>query len=139
MLFYILFSTSLYSQNTWELLSELKMEEKYNKDLGFNIESPVFSDAVKKLEGSKICLSGYIFDISEDHFYLAKNETSTSFVCGRAHLNPSEIIEINKIKFKNSTKLKVGQRLEVCGNLYLSNDIIKYVPYNLKNATIKRL
>lgn len=135
--FFFCFLTDIHSQGTWDTLNDLKTEEKYNKELGITIQCPVFSQRVKRMDGSVICLTGFVMDITNKYIYLVKQKTSINITCGRLQMNPSEVVELKNYVYKGRQKIKIGQKIKAYGFLSLSNDMVNFVPYALIKPNIE--
>uniref|UniRef100_UPI004047E809 hypothetical protein n=1 Tax=Roseivirga sp. TaxID=1964215 RepID=UPI004047E809 len=40
-------------ENTWKTLAKISIEKRFDEILNYDIEYPIFSEAVKKLDGTK--------------------------------------------------------------------------------------
>lgn len=47
-------------ESPWNILSKLTFEQTYYEEMGFNIDTPVISEALKNLDGQTIDVSGYM-------------------------------------------------------------------------------
>jgi hypothetical protein len=50
-------------ENAWMTLSKISFQKEYDELLGFKVDKPVFSEAVKKLDGETIRIKGYIVPV----------------------------------------------------------------------------
>lgn len=121
--------------NTWQTLSLVTFDRKFDEMLGFDIEVPRFSAAVKKLEGQEVTLQGYILPLegrrSQKYFIFSAYPYNLCYFCGGA--GPETVAEVyakSSIKYTN-------KRITLKGKLFLNNsgDIDKMF-YGLHNAQI---
>jgi hypothetical protein len=117
----------------WALLQQITFENKYNELYGFEMESPLFSKRMKKLEGQKMCFEGNVLDTIDNIVFLSKEKSEIYFLCGRGKMDPTKIISVFLIK--NEAKFNINEKIKVCGKLKLDSNIDK-TPYNLIEAKI---
>lgn len=84
------------SMNTWQVLAKVAYKKAYDDLLGIAVDKPIFSQDVRKLEGSRIRLSGYIIPTdgfkSHKEFVFSAFPYSSCFFCGQA--GPETVVEI---------------------------------------------
>ncbi len=82
--------------NTWQVLAKVAYKKAYDDLLGIAVDKPIFSQDVRKLEGSRIRLSGYIIPTdgfkSHKEFVFSAFPYSSCFFCGQA--GPETVVEI---------------------------------------------
>ncbi|GAA5221764.1 hypothetical protein GCM10025777_23940 [Membranihabitans marinus] len=110
-----------YSQaKGWDQLSDIKIEKKYNEFLGFEMDIPIFSPAVQKLEGSTITLEGFIIPTagykSHSEFIFSALPYNLCYFCGGA--GPETVMEVKASKPIEYTAEKIVLR----GKLHLNAD-----------------
>lgn len=133
----VLFSvtSTLFSQKkvSWNDLAQVTFRNVYNVNYDDYFLKPTFDTSIKTLEGSKIKITGYFLDFSseDDQFLLlSRNPMSSCFFCGGS--GPESVVEVI---FKNNTKYKTDQIVEVIGVLELNDDDVDHCNYILKDAT----
>jgi hypothetical protein len=88
-------STLAQTQNFWQTLAEVGFHSKTDKN-GYTVEKPIFSSTLKKWNGKKIKLKGYVIPVSEigdqDKFILSALPFNVCYYCGAA--GPETVIEV---------------------------------------------
>ena len=82
--------------NTWKTLGKITFKKKYDEMLGFKVDVPVFSPAVKALEGKEVTIRGYIIPVegykSHNEFIFSAYPYNMCFFCGGA--GPETVMEV---------------------------------------------
>lgn len=121
-------------ENAWKTLAKITYEKKYDELLGFKVDLPVFSKAVKKLEGQVIEISGYIVPIegyrSHTEFILSAYPYNMCFFCGGA--GPETVMEV----FASDPVKYTAERITIRGKLLLNSDDINRLFYIMINAEL---
>jgi hypothetical protein len=82
--------------NTWQTLSLVTFDSKFDEMLGIDIQVPKFSPAVKKIEGQTIELQGYILPLegkrSQKYFIFSAYPYNLCYFCGGA--GPESVAEV---------------------------------------------
>ncbi|WP_299901688.1 hypothetical protein [uncultured Aquimarina sp.] len=132
----VLFSvtSTLFSQKkvSWNDLAQVTFRNVYNVNYDDYFLKPTFDTSVEALEGTKIKLTGYFLDFSseDDQFLLlSRNPMSSCFFCGGS--GPESVVEVI---FKNNTKYKTDQIVEIIGVLELNDDDVDHCNYILRDA-----
>jgi len=124
----------LFGQNYWHTLSEVSYKSRYDAQIGFALDYPVFSQQIKQLEGKQITLKGYQVPLKElmgkQHFVLSSLPFSECFFCGAA--GPETVIEIKLI----GTFVQTEALISVRGTLKLNDSQPGALMYCLENAKI---
>ncbi len=118
--------------NLWKTLSKITFEKKYDDLLGFKVDVPVFSDAIKALEGEIVEVSGYIVPVegykSHNEFVFSAYPYNMCFFCGGA--GPETVMEVSATEaVKYST-----ERIVLRGKLLLNSDNINRLMYIMTDA-----
>lgn len=133
LLFFLFISSSGFVQekNLWNVLADVSFLEKKDK-AGYVIETPVFGMHLKKLQGQKIMLKGYIIPLQElagqSKFMLSSLPFNLCYFCGAA--GPETVVEVEskeKIKF-------VTKQVQMEGILILNDKDPDHHIYILKSA-----
>lgn len=120
--------------NQWKVLAKVEIETKFDEVLNFEIEHPIFSEEVKKLNGKKITLEGWMIPLDElrgeNYFVLSSLPFANCFFCGGA--GPETVAEIfSKKEIKYTEK-----RIKVSGILQINADDPLRLMYILNDAQI---
>lgn len=133
-LLFILNGTALtaQSENLWKTLSKITYKKEYDELLGFKVDKPVFSDQVKKLEGKKVTIRGYIIPVegykSHKEFVFSAFPYNMCFFCGGA--GPETVMEVYAAKPVEFTQEPVTLQ----GILKLNSEDINRLMYVLEEA-----
>lgn len=122
---------------TWKHLAEVDFEERFTEEVGTYVPYPIFRPSVKRIEGKKVEIEGYIIPVEETGeesiIVLSANPFSACFFCGMA--GPETIMDIKlKKKFKN--KFKQDDILTFRGKLRLNDTDLYYLNYILEEAEL---
>jgi hypothetical protein len=122
-------------ENTWKTLSKVAIEKRFDELLNYEIEYPIFSDVVKKLNGTKITVEGWMIPLDElrgeNYFVLSSLPFANCFFCGGA--GPETVMEIfSKVQIDYTEK-----RISVTGILTINADDPLRLMYILNDAQIK--
>jgi hypothetical protein len=122
-------------ENTWKTLAKISIEKRFDEVLNYEIEYPIFSDAVKKLNGTKISVEGWMIPLDElrgeNYFVLSSLPFANCFFCGGA--GPETVMEVfSKDKIDYTEK-----RIIVTGTLTINADDPLRLMYILNDAQIK--
>lgn len=121
--------------NTWQTLSLVTFDLKFDEMLGMDIQVPKFSPAVKKLQGKTIELQGYILPLegkrTQKYFIFSAYPYNLCYFCGGA--GPETVAEVYcKTPIKYTTKM-----IKIRGTLSMnsSGDLDKMI-YTLTNVQL---
>ncbi|PIQ46974.1 MAG: hypothetical protein COW03_17650 [Cytophagales bacterium CG12_big_fil_rev_8_21_14_0_65_40_12] len=122
-------------ENTWKTLAKISIEKRFDELLNYDIEYPIFSEAVKKLNGTKISVEGWMIPLDElrgeNYFVLSSLPFANCFFCGGA--GPETVMEVfSKDKIDYTEK-----RIIVTGTLTINTDDPLRLMYILNDAQIK--
>lgn len=97
---------------------------------------PIFSEAVKQLEGKLITIEGYAIplDPSGNQIVLSANPYSACFFCGKA--SPASIMSV--LFSKQQKGLKTDDFITVTGRLQLNSTDTSQPYYTLEHATLDK-
>ncbi len=119
--------------NTWQTLSLVTFDYKFDEMMGMDMQIPKFSKAVKNLEGKEITLQGYILPLegkrTQKYFIFSAYPYNLCYFCGGA--GPESVAESYcKEPIKYTTKMitvKGKLRLNSSGDLdkmmYILTDV----------------
>ncbi|MFK8057515.1 MAG: hypothetical protein AB8F78_15425 [Saprospiraceae bacterium] len=117
----------------WPTLARVSFTKEYDELLGLKVDKPVFSKAVKELDGKKITLRGYVIPTegykSHKEFVFSAYPYSMCFFCGGA--GPETVIEV----FATEPIEYSAEAVEVTGILRLNGDDPNALMYRLEEAT----
>ena len=129
---------SLFAQNDptpdlWRTLADVRFSKVLDKEFGYHVSYPVFSEEIKDLDGKEIIVRGYIIPLEEDlgYFALSAFPYQSCFFCGNAGMET--VMEVYPKKEFDYTPKAV----RVKGRLRLNNeDMIDHLMYILEDAEI---
>lgn len=102
--------------NYWEVLSKVDVIKSYDQMLGYEVDIPIFHEAIKELEGERISLTGYMMPVDSkrsDYILLSSLPYANCFFCGGA--GPETVVEVNLMEEISYTKklIKIEGYLEL--------------------------
>lgn len=125
-------SVQAQSDNVWKSLSKITYRKEYDELMGFKIDKPVFSDAIKSMEGKTITVKGYIIPVegykSHKEFIFSAFPYSMCFFCGGA--GPETVMEVSA---KEAVKYTTEQ-ITLTGTLRLNSDDINRLMFKIDHA-----
>ena len=120
--------------NLWQTLAKITYEKKFDELLGFKVDVPVFSKAIKDLEGEIVEVSGYIVPVegykSHSEFVFSAYPYNMCFFCGGA--GPETVMEVTSTEPVKYTT----ERVRLRGRLTLNNEDINRLMYVLEEAEL---
>ena len=118
----------------WKTLSKITYKKEYDEFMGFKIDKPVFSDAVKALDGTEVSIKGFIIPVegykSHTEFVFSAFPYNMCFFCGGA--GPETVMEVyatRPIEYQ-------AEAITLKGTLRLNADDINRLMYSLEDAVI---
>lgn len=124
----------LKKKSMWKTLSKITYKKKYDELMGFKIDIPVFSDQIKKLDGTEVTIKGYIIPVegykSHKEFILSAFPYNMCFFCGGA--GPETVMEVEAVEGVEYTAEKVLLK----GKLKLNDSDIDRLMYLLEDAVL---
>ncbi len=119
----------------WQLLGKIKFKQVYSEREGGLISAPVFSGALKEMEGKEVIILGYYlpFDMpAKNQMIISFNPYASCFFCGGG--GPESIVEV---ELKESIpKLKVDELVRVKGKLKFNDSDWNRMIFIIENAEI---
>lgn len=130
---FVVSSTSMKGQSEiWKTLAKISYTKQYDAVMGFKIDKPVFSEAIKSLEGKTITVKGYIIPTdgykSHKEFVYSAFPYSQCFFCGGA--GPETVMEVEAkepIKF-------TAESIVLKGKLHLNDSDINRLMFKITDA-----
>jgi hypothetical protein len=121
------------SQNFWHILAEVGFQTRKDAS-GVIVETPVFSKNLKKYDGKKIKLKGFIIPVNEvgdqNKFMLSSLPFNICYFCGAA--GPETVIEVES---DDSMRFN-SKAIWVEGTLYLNDSDPDHHMYVLRSAQL---
>ena len=121
----------------WKTLSKITFKKQYDEMLGFKVDVPVFSDAVKQFEGKEIEIKGYIIPVEgykgHKEFIFSAFPYNLCFFCGGA--GPETVMEVyakDEIEY-------IAEAVYLKGTLELNDSDINRLMFALKAATLVKV
>ena len=125
-------STYAQTESVWKTLAKITYRKEYDELRGFKIDKPVFSDAIKNMEGKTITVKGYIIPVegykSHKEFIFSAFPYSMCFFCGGA--GPETVMEVSA---KEAIKYTTEQ-ITLTGTLRLNSDDINRLMFKIDHA-----
>ncbi|HMT00349.1 MAG: hypothetical protein IPH94_03880 [Saprospiraceae bacterium] len=125
-------STYAQTESVWKTLAKITYRKEYDELMGFKIDKPVFSDAIKNMEGKTITVKGYIIPVegykSHKEFIFSAFPYSMCFFCGGA--GPETVMEVSA---KEAIKYTTEQ-ITLTGTLRLNSDDINRLMFKIDHA-----
>lgn len=125
----------LQSQSTidWNLLADVKFNEKKSAELGYTYQEAVFGKWVLPFDGKEVKITGFMIPLDGMGFswVLSRNPNSSCFFCGGA--GPETVIEL-KLKTSAMRKYKLDERRTFKGTLKLNSTNQDHLIYMLLDA-----
>jgi len=120
--------------NTWKTLSKITFKKKYDEMLGFKVDVPVFSKAVKDMEGQEVEIRGYIIPVegykSHNEFIFSAYPYNMCFFCGGA--GPETVMEV----IAKEPIQYTAEAITIRGTLETNEDDINRLLYALKDVEL---
>ena len=115
----------------WKLLMNIEFKLEYYEAYEIEIETPIFTDAVKAIDGKEVIIKGYVIPIDEGGkiIVLSANPYSSCFFCGNA--SPASIMSMN---LKQKQRFKMDASIKFQGILKLNYDDPEEFYYILEDA-----
>jgi hypothetical protein len=121
-------------EGVWKTLSKISYKKEYDELMGFKIDKPVFSEAVRSLEGKEVSLKGYIIPVegykSHKEFIFSAFPYSMCFFCGGA--GPETVMEVEAVEGVKYS----ADAIVLKGVLTLNDKDINRLMYKLTNARL---
>lgn len=120
------------NESLWKTLAKITYKKEYDELMGFDVDKPVFSEAVRKLEGKEVTVKGYIIPVegykSHKEFVLSAFPYNMCFFCGGA--GPETVMDVRAAEPIEYTADPVVLR----GTLRLNAKDINQLMYALDDA-----
>jgi hypothetical protein len=137
--FLLIFLTSVSAQaqnsdNPWKLLSDVKIEDRYDEAAGYEVSYPVFGEKARSLDGETITVKGYMIPyevyLGPKYFILSSLPIAACFFCGGA--GPETVMEV----FTAEPVELTSETIKIRGRLELNPDDPDRMMYILKDAEL---
>ncbi len=124
------------AQGSWPTLARVTFTKEYDELLGLKVDKPVFSKAVKDLDGKPVTLKGYVIPTegykSHREFVFSAYPYSSCFFCGGA--GPETVVEVlAKAPVEYS-----ADAITLTGKLRLNSSDPNALMYTLEDAVVVR-
>lgn len=121
---------------SWKDLSRVDFEERLNEELKTMVAYPIFHPSIKKLDGQKIQIKGYVIPLEETGdetiVILSAFPFTSCFFCGNA--GPETVMDI-QLK-KRGLRFKQDAMVSFRGKLRLNDSDLDYLNYILDDAEV---
>lgn len=122
------------TESLWKTLARITYKKEYDDFLGFKIDKPVFSDAIKALDGKEVTVKGFIIPVEgykgHKEFILSAFPYSMCFFCGGA--GPETVMEVTAIDPIDYT----AESIVIKGKLHLNGDDVNKLMYFMTEARL---
>lgn len=124
--------TQEYVELSWDELQDVKFVSRYNEEVKGKVQFPAFPPNIKKLEGRKVRIEGYIvpWDIMGKSLAISANPNKNCFFCGNA--GPLSVMCVQLKKGRNTFKTDAYKKFT--GTLQLNDSDIHQLNYILKDG-----
>jgi len=122
---------------TWEMLKNVKFEERYYEEIKAYLLFPVFGKPVKELDGKDIYIRGFIIPADEVNniYVLSANSYASCFFCGNA--GPESVMDLDlQVTPELKEKLQLDAVFTFKGRLKLNSTNIDRLNYILEDAEL---
>lgn len=121
-------------ESLWKTLAKITYKKEFDEFLGFKIDKPVFSEAIKALDGKEVTVKGFIIPVEgykgHKEFILSAFPYSMCFFCGGA--GPESVMEVSALEpIEYST-----EAITIKGKLKLNSDDVNELMYALTGAKL---
>lgn len=129
-------TSPIYGQeaNPWKLLSDVKVENRFDASEGYEVSYPVFGEKAKSLDGKIITVKGYMIPyevyLGPKYFILSALPIAACFFCGGA--GPETVMEV----FTKDAIELTDKTIQVRGRLELNPDDPDHMMYILRDAEL---
>lgn len=135
-LLHLLAGTAVVSAQTaidWNLLADVKFNQKYSEELGLTYDEAAFGKWVLPFDGKEVKITGFMIPLDGMgvSWVLSRNPNATCFFCGGA--GPETVIEL-ELKSSAIRKYKLDERRTFKGILRLNRANIDHLTYVLEEA-----
>jgi len=118
----------------WKVLIDINYKLKYFAQIDMEMHAPVFSKAVKALDGKEVIIEGFVipFDEKGELLSLSANPYASCFFCGKA--SPASIISMYLKNKGKGRRYKMDDFKKFRGTLHLNQDDPDEFYYILREA-----
>jgi hypothetical protein len=120
------------TENLWKTLQKITYIKEYDEFLGFKVDKPVFSEAIKALEGKEVTVKGFIIPIEgykgSKEFIFSAFPYANCFFCGGA--GPESVMEVTAVEPINYT----AESIVLKGKLVLNNKDVNKLMFAITGA-----
>jgi hypothetical protein len=120
------------TENLWKTLSRITYVKEYDEFLGFKVDKPVFSEAIKALEGKEVTVKGFIIPVEgykgHKEFIFSAFPYANCFFCGGA--GPESVMEVTALEPINYT----AESITLKGKLVLNSQDVNKLMFAITGA-----
>lgn len=120
----------------WATLTNIEYRSEYFEEMQMDLYSPVFTEALKELNGKRVEITGYVIPVVDDgsEIALSQNPYAACFFCGKA--SPASVMSIHFDK--PVRRLRTDDYRTFEGRMRLNYDDPNQFYYILEEAQLKR-
>lgn len=128
-LFILLSSFSIIENGLWEKLLKVDWEYKYSEEFEMDVPFPIFSDEMKKMDGTEVSITGFVLPVETEDgsLMISAYPFSSCFFCGGA--GPESVVAVY---LKNPREIE-DEEATFKGILHLNDEETGLI-YELKDA-----
>lgn len=120
----------------WPDLAIPDYREEYNDEIEQEVSIPLFRNAVKKLDGQLVRITGFFIPLDENpdeiFYVLSQFPNSQCFFCGAA--GPDSVMDL--LPASKLTKIKMDDHATFQGRLRLNDEDVMFLNYILEDAEL---
>lgn len=117
----------------WNLLADVKFNQKYSEDLGITYDEAVFGKWILPFDGKEVSITGFMIPLDGMglSWVLSRNPNASCFFCGGA--GPETVIEL-RLKPSAMKRYKLDEKRTFRGKLKLNRENMDHLTYMLLEA-----
>lgn len=122
---------------TWEMLKDVKFEERYFEEVQAHLLYPIFGESIKKMDGKNVYIRGFVIPADEVNniYVLSANSYASCFFCGNA--GPESVVDLDiELTPDLKKKLQLDAVFTFKGKLKLNSTDVDHLNYILEGAEV---
>jgi hypothetical protein len=122
------------TESLWKTLARITYVKEFDSFLGFKVDKPVFSEAIKALNGKEVTVKGFIIPVEgykgHKEFILSAFPYTMCFFCGGA--GPESVMEVTTLESVEYST----ESIVLKGKLHLNSDDVNKLMFSLTEARL---
>lgn len=117
----------------WNLLADVKFNQKYSDEFGITYDEAVFGRWILPFDGKEVSITGFMIPLDGMglSWVLSRNPNASCFFCGGA--GPETVIEL-RLKPSALKRYKLDDKRTFRGKLKLNRENMDHLTYMLLDA-----